>query len=265
MTTLNFNMKTINKTGTYPLTVIDDAIDLNLRQHVWDFLLDSEYCVNHYDQNHSNWYPRENRWDIPRTRPAALRLPIAWDEQSLEHRANIVHQLWKCIDQATEHKFAITGVPESMNYMTGISPLQGITKSNGDPGAPNSAWRVYGDGMEKEYRARSKAVHRDNPFMDIDSYYTLVYFANMQWDPQLYGETIFHSNDADTGDFTGKYEQDQPRNFPIGDIEHVVAPRPGRVMLWDARYLHQIKPAASYAPENLMAIVFRLQLINNTK
>jgi hypothetical protein len=253
------------RNGSYKLTVIDDAIDLSLRDQVWNFLLDSEYCVNHYDQNHSNWYPRENRWEIPRNLPAALRLPIAWDETSLEHRAPVVYKLWQEIDRVTGHKFAILGVPESMNYMTGISPLQGITKANGSPGALNSAWRVYGDGMDKELRARTKAVHRDNPFMDDDSCYTLVYFANMHWDPQLYGETMFHSNESDTGDFTGKYEQDQPRNFPIGDVENVVVPRAGRIMLWDSRYLHQIKPAALYAPENLMAISFRLQLKTDTK
>jgi hypothetical protein len=255
-------MKVNHCTGTYDLTVIDDAIDFGLRDKVYNFLLDSEYCVNHYNQNHSNWYPRENRWHIPRDRPAAVRLPLAWDELSLRHRAPIVHQLWEEIDRITEHKFSITGVPESMNYMTGISPLQGITKSDGSPGELNSAWRVYGDGMDKEYRARTKAVHRDNPFMDDDTAYTLVYFANMHWDPQLYGETLFHSNNDETGDFTGKYEQDQPRNFPIGDIENVVAPRAGRIMYWDARYLHQIKPSALYAPENLLGISFRLQLIN---
>lgn len=255
-------MKITQRPGSYKLTVIDNAIEKSLRQRVWDFLLDSEYCVNHYDQNHSNWYPREDRWHIPRTQPAALRLPLAWDEQSLEHRAKTVFDLWQEIDRITQHRFCIQGVPESMNYMTGISPVQGITKSNGDPGAPNSAWRVYGDGMDKEYRARSKAIHRDNPFMDDDSCYTLVYFANMHWDPQLYGETLFHSDHDETGDFTGKYEKDQPRNFPIGDVENVVAPRPGRIMFWDSRYLHQIKPAALYAPENLMAISFRLQLLS---
>ena len=252
-------MTITNKAGTYSLTVIDNEIDLDLRQRVWDYLLDSEYCVNHYDQNHSNWYPRENKWHIPRERPAALRCPLAWDELSLENRAPVVFELWHKINSLLDNKFTIGGVPESMNYMTGISPLQGITKSNGDPGTPNSAWRVYGDGMDKEYRARSKAVHRDNPFMDDDSCYTLVYFANMEWHPQLYGETLFHGNDNTTGDFTGKYEQDQPRNFPIGDIENVVAPRPGRIMVWDSRYLHQIKPAALYAPENLLAISFRLK------
>ena len=253
-------MSIIHKPGTYPLTVIDHEIDISLREKVWNFLLDSEFCVNHYDQNHSNWYPRENHWHIPRNFPGALRCPIAWDDNSLEHRAPVVHELWVRINNLLDNRFVIEGVPESMNYMTGISPLQGITRSNGQPGALNSAWRVYGDGMDHEFRARSKAVHRDNPFLEHDEYYTLVYFANLEWHPQLYGETLFHGNDADTNDFTGKYEQDQPRNFPIGDIENVVAPRPGRIMLWDSRYLHQIKPCAMYAPENLLVISFRLKL-----
>lgn len=249
------------KPGTYELSVYDNEISNELQTAVWNYLLDSEYCVNFYDQNHCNWYPREDKWNIPRNRPAALRLPLAWDEASLKTRAPVVYDLWQSIDQLTQHRFTIDGVPESMNYMTGISPVDGITKSDGSPGAKNSAWRVYGDGMDKEYRARSKAVHRDNPFLDDSSTYTLVYFANPEWHPQLYGETLFHGNDNETGDFTGKYEKDQPRSFPIGDVENVVTPRPGRIMLWDSRYLHQIKPAASYAPDNLLAISFRLKTV----
>lgn len=252
-------MPTITKPGTYELKIIDNEVETELQHSVWQHLLSQEFCVNFYDQNHCNWYPADDRWEIPRTKPAALRCPLAWDEASLEHRHPQIYKLWQTIDQLTDHRFDIMGVPEGMNYMTGISPLQGITKSDGSPGAPNSAWRVYADGMEKEYRARSKAVHRDNPFLDDESCYTLVYFANPEWHPQLYGETLFHGNDSTTGDFTGKYEKDQPRNFPIGDVENVVAPRPGRIMLWDSRYMHQIKPAASYAPQNLLAISFRLK------
>lgn len=254
-----------NRTGSYELSVIDQGVPTVLQKQVWEFLLDQEFCVNFYDQNHSNWYPRKNYWHIPRTKPAALRCPLAWNEQSLEHRANPIYQLWQHICTITNDRFVINGVPESMNYMTGISPLSGITKANGDAGAPNSAWRVYADGMAKEYEARSKAVHRDNPFTHDASCFTMVYFANPEWHPQLYGETLFHSDDSDTGDFTGKYEQDQPRNFPIGDVENVVAPRPGRIMFWDSRYLHQIKPAALYAPENLLVISFRLQDPSLTK
>ena len=108
-------MTITNKAGTYSLTVIDNEIDLDLRQRVWDYLLDSEYCVNHYDQNHSNWYPRENKWHIPRERPAALRCPLAWDELSLENRAPVVFELWHKINSLLDNKFTIVGVPESMN------------------------------------------------------------------------------------------------------------------------------------------------------
>lgn len=246
-------------TGSYELKIYDNAVSADLQAKIYNYLLDSEYCVNFYDQNHCNWYPRQNRWEIPRTRPAALRLPLAWDLISLEHRAPPVFELWQTIDGVFGGDFAINGVPESMNYMTGISPLQGITRADGSAGSPQSAWRVYGDGMDKEYRSRTKAIHRDNPFLSDNSMFTCVYFANLEWHPQLYGETIFHSDQAHTGDFTGKYEQDQPRNFPIGDIENVVAPRPGRIMLFDSRYLHQIKPTACYAEQNLLVMVFRLQ------
>jgi len=255
---LNFNMIETKKLGTYELNVIDDAVPADLQRSVWNFIIDQEFCVNFYDQSHSNWHPQTDHWHIPRTRPAALRCPFAWDEISLEHRAPPIYKLWQHISDITHNRFVINGIPESMNYMTGISPVSGITKANGSPGQPNSAWRVYADGMAKEYEARSKAVHRDNPFVENASCFTMVYFANPEWHPQLYGETLFHSDDADTGDYTGKYEQDQPRNFPIGDVENIVAPRPGRIMYWDSRYLHQIKPAALYAPKNLLAISFRL-------
>jgi len=247
--------------GSYYLEVLDNEVPEELQTKVYNFLLDREYCVNFYDQPYSNYYPRTNTLVTPRNKPAGIRCPLAWDEESLEHRANTVYHLWKHINNLLNNQYSIEGVPESMNYMVGISPLQGITKSNGEPGAPNSGWRVYGDGLDKEYLARSKAVHRDNPFMDDDSAYTMVYFANAEWHPQLYGETLFHSDDAYSGDFTGKFEQDQPRNFPIGDVENTVAPRPGRIMIWESRYLHQIKPVACYATEPLLAISFRLKKI----
>jgi hypothetical protein len=120
---------------------------------------------------------------------------------------------------------------------------------------------VYGGGTAQEYRARTKAIHKDNVDLEDDRFFTLVYFANLEWHPQLYGETLFHTDHAHSGDYTGKYEDDQPRNFPIGDVENVVAPRPGRFMIFDSRYLHQTKPAAVYAPEHIMAIVFRLKNI----
>jgi hypothetical protein len=250
-------MTSVIKPGTYHLSVHNDVISKELQTRVYDYLLDSEYCVHFYDHSHSLWYPRHNRWEFPRTHPAAPRLPLAWDEISLEHRAPVIFELWKIINQSLDNQYTIHGIPEGMSYMTGISPLSSLS------GKPNCAWRVYGDGQEHELRAHSKCVHRDSIDLDDNSNYTLVYFANLEWHPQYYGETVFHSNDADTGDYTGRFEKDQDRGFPIGDIENIVAPRPGRFMLFDSRYLHQIKSTAFYTPGNLMAISFRIKKISH--
>ena len=61
--------KTI-KNGTYRLEVYDNEIPEELENRVSDFLLDSEYCVNFYDHNHSIWHPREDRFETPRNLPS---------------------------------------------------------------------------------------------------------------------------------------------------------------------------------------------------
>ena len=257
-------MSKINKSGSYQLNVYDNEISNELQKSVYNFLLDSEYCINFYDPPHTLWYPREDKFVTPRNFPAQPKMPLAWDLESLQQRAPIVYQLWTEIDAILDYQYSIEGVPESLNYMVGISPLSGITRADGSPGAPNSAWRVYGNGNERELRGRTKTIHRDNPFLDDSTAFTLVYFASDEWHPQLYGETLFHSNDDTTGDYTGKYSKDQLRNFPIGDVENVVSPRPGRFMIWDSRYLHQVKPGAHYSPTPIMGIVFRLRVKNNS-
>lgn len=253
----------IEKQGTYHLSIYDNEIDIDLQSHVTNFLLDSEYCVNFYDHSHSLWYPRTDTWVTPRTHPSQPRLPLAWDTESLKHRAPIIYKLWESISSVLQDQYIIEGVPEGMpNYMTGISPLSSLTKQDGTPGKPNCAWRVYGSGNERELRTQTKSIHRDSPLLDREDYFNLVYFANKEWYPQFYGETLFHSNDTSTGDYTGKWESDQQRNFPIGEVENLVPIKPGRFMLYDARYLHQLKPAAHYAP-NILGLVFRLQKVEN--
>lgn len=251
-------MSKIDKSISYTLEVYDNEIPVDLQNRVSDFLLDSEYCVTFYDPPHSTWHPRTDTFVTERKLPSQPRLPIAWDEASLAHRAPAVDELWTTINDILDNQFEIAGIPEGMSYMTGISPLTTITKADGSPGTPNAGWRVYGSGNERELRARTKSIHRDNPYLDQDQYYNLVYFANPEWHPQFYGETLFHSNDATTGDYTGRFDSDQPRNFPIGEVENVVAPKPGRFMLFDARYMHQVKPSAVWAMP-IMGVVFRLQ------
>lgn len=253
----------IDKTGTYHLSYYDNEVSEELQHEVTNFLLDSEYCVNFYDHSHSLWNPRTDTWTTPRTLPSQPRLPLAWDQLSLEHRAPAVYKLWQRLDAILDNQYEIAGIPEGMSdYMTGISPLSSITKPDGSPGTPNCGWLVYGSGNERELRGRTKSVHRDNPFLDKDEYFNLVYFANAEWFPQFFGETLFHSDDTSTGDYTGRWTSDQKRNFPIGEVENVIPIKPGRFMLFDARYLHQVKPSAHYAP-NILGVVFRLRKVSN--
>ena len=250
-----------DKSKQYLLEVYDNEISSDLQNHVYNFLLDSEYCVNFYDHSHSLYYPREDRLETPRNFPAQPRLPLAWDEDSCEKRARPVYDLWLEINRILGNRYVIDGAQEGMpNYMTGISPINCLDKADGTPGKKNCAWRVYGSGNERELRARTKSIHKDSPFVDRDDLFDIVYFANAEWHPQFYGETLFHSDHSATGDYTGRFDSDQPRSFPIGEVENVVAPMPGRFMIFDARYLHQVKPAAHFAPEPILGVVFRARL-----
>ena len=254
-------MSKIDLTGSYPLSVYDNEVNMDLQNRVYEFLLDSEYCVNFYDHSHSFWYPRHDEWVHPRNHPSQPRLPMAWDEFSLSHRAPVVHELWLELNRLLDNRFELDGCPEDFpRYMTGISPVSALPNPDGSPGTPGVGWRVYGSGNERELRGRTKSIHRDNPNMSDDQNYGIVYFANREWFPQYYGETLWHSDDPSTGDYTGKFEKDQDRGFPIGDPENMVSVKPGRFFVYDSRYLHQMKPAANYAPQPIMGVVFRVRL-----
>ena len=253
-------------TGTYSLEVWDNQVSDRMQDEIYNYLMDSEYFANFYDPPFSTYKPRKNEWQTPRTMPAAVRLPMAWDEVSLQERHPLIHALWKYLSkQILSNNFIIEGEGEAMfPYMEGVSPLSAPPKPNGLPGRPNCAWRVYGDGREKEGRSRTKEIHRDSVHLEDESNFTLVYFANKEWHPQYYGETLFHSNDDNTNSYNKVAPNDQKRGYPIGDIENVIAPRPGRVMLFDSRYLHQVKCASMYAPENIMGISFRIKKLSFT-
>jgi hypothetical protein len=248
------------RNGSYQLEIYDDEIPADLQREVYDHLSNSEYCLNFYDHPHSLWNPRTDTLTTPRTLPAQPRLPIAWDLASLKARDPVIFKLWVAIEQVTNEAYVIEGMPEGMNYMTDISPLSSITKPDGSPGTPRSAWRVYGSGNEREPGARTKSIHRDNPFLEQDQWVNIVYFANLEWHPSFYGETLFHGDQAHTGDYTGRFHKDQNRLQPIGDVENVVEPRPGRFMVFDARYLHQLKPVSAYTLP-ILGVVFRLKRI----
>lgn len=252
-------MSKIIKAGTYHLSVYDNEIDSILQNDVAEHVLNSTWYCNFYDPPHSLYNPKTDTYTTERNLPAQPKLPIAWDDTSLQHRDPLIHKLWESINAVLGNQFEIEGVTEGMSYMTGISPLSGLTRPDGSPGRPQCGWRVFGNGNERELGGRTKSIHRDSPYLDKDNYFGIVYFANKEWHPQYYGETLFHSNNATTGDYTGKFDSDQKRDFPIGEPENIVLPMPGRFMLFDSRYLHQLKPTAQWAP-TILGVVFRVSL-----
>lgn len=241
------------------MSVYDNEINNLLQDKVSNRMLDAQWCCNFYDPPHSFYSPRDDKYTTERKLPAQPKFPIAWDDESLQQRDPIIFELWQEINSVLGNQFEIGGVPEGLNFMTGISPLSSITKPDGSPGKPGTGWRVYGNGNERELGGRTKSIHRDNPFLDDDRSFCIVYFSNKEWHPQYYGETLFHSNDAKTGDYTGRFSDDQKRDFPIGEPENIVLPMPGRFMLFDSRYLHQVKPTAHWAPI-ILGVVFRVKL-----
>ena len=254
-------MAKINPDSTYKLEVHDNAVPDDLQNRVYEYLLDQEHYVNFYDPPHSTWHPRTDKLVTPRTMPAGARCPMAWDDESLSYRHPIINELWQTINSHLGNKLYIGGCVEGMSYMTGISPLSSLPKADGSPGRPNCGWRVFSLCLNKEYSWRTKAIHRDSIYPDDPSYFNIVYFANRDWHPQLYGETLFFGNDNVSGDYSGKFSNDQGRGYPIGEAENVVTPLPGRFMFYDQRYLHSVKPIAHYSPEKLMGIVFRTRLL----
>lgn len=236
-------------TDILELSVYDNIVTDQTQQAVYDFLQDSTWCVNFYDPPHSKYHPRSKTYQTSRDYPASHRLPIAWDENSLLGRAPVINQLWTELNGYFNNRYQINGATEGMSYMTGISPLD-----NG------YGWRVYGDSMDHQWRQRPKSIHRDSNAITKKNQRTIVYFANRSWYPNLYGETVFHRDDVDrvTGDYTRRFEKDQSKKYAISHAGSVVSPSPGRVMIFDSRYLHQIKPTADYADELLLAVVFRV-------
>ena len=235
----------------YSLKVIDDAIDVNLRNHFYAYMQNQTWHCRWYDPPHSDYVPATDTYTHPpREKPSAHRLPMAWSETSLQERHPIAYDIWTSIKAAIGDEYKIAGDAEWMSYSEKLPDSE-------------RGWRVYAIGFAREYQIRSKAIHRDSNAIDRDDLFTLVYFMNATYDPQFYGETIFYSEDPDktTGDYTRKYEKDQSKEWGIGWASDVVSAKPGRIMLYDSRKLHSIRPCAVYAPEHMQGLVFRLQKV----
>lgn len=256
----------------FQVKIFDDFIDFDFRKEVWDYIQNKSWHVcwkaieskhKHYDYvpaTVKQWERMNQNWIPSMVMP---RLAFASDAGTLERDHPLIYNLWEKISNAIGSEFKIAGVPEGM-------PSDFIGKTKAPEPLDISlteGWRVYANSQPSENIKRSHGVHRDNPDIEDDSCYTLLYVANLEWYPTWFAECVYYPNDVETqtGD-TQQYQDGfgQNRGFGVGWLDEgkVVSPRPGRIILYDSRTLHTTRPSAIWAKEDRKVIAFRLRRKN---
>jgi hypothetical protein len=254
----------------YEVRTIDDAIDNNFRALVWKYIQNQPWTIAwkkykgtelHELTEYVPALSHSFKKKVPP--PPSMFMPRAVfgsDEYTLKTHHPIIFDLWQKINQSLNNEFEIAGIPE------GLPAEKREPKWAAPPTKdPNikQGWRVYANSQPNEYYKRSHGVHRDQPNLDIDNTFTLLYIANPEWYPTWYAENVFYPDDNTTGDFQQFQVGAQQREFGIGwgDNAKFVSPRPGRIILFDSRQLHTTRPSAIWAKEDRKAIVFRLRKV----
>ena len=90
----------------------------------------------------------------------------------------------------------------------------------------------------------SDLAHVDNnSFPQTNTAYTLLLYANLEWDINWGGETLFYDK---------KWEE----------IVTAIKPKPGRIVLFDSTLYHSARPPQSHCPHNRYTIVLNLIIEN---
>jgi hypothetical protein len=252
-------------TKEYYLETFDDRIPSEIRAEVWDYLQTQDWHIwwqrsLTYEGKLVWWCPADDGPYAYKVKPdqgaETLRQPritFASDEYSLRKHQPI-HKLWMAISEMLGHQYVIEGYPEDMYDET--PPPKTLNQEL------EQGWRVYVSGQPNEDLKYSHTVHRDSIVMNSDEYFTLLYVANPVWYPTWMAECVYYPDDETTGD-TQQYQKThgQSRGFPVGWASKIVSPVPGRVILYDGRWLHTTRPAARWCPEMRNVVAFRLRKV----
>jgi len=243
------------------ITIIDDAIALELRQQVWDYLKQQTWHIKYKNTDTiESFVPTQDGFDVPNRNPlsvngtAMARTALAGDEKYLRAVHRPIYALWEQINSALGNQYSITGVPEGV-YIP--EHLEQLPKS----AFPelNHGWRVYTNGQYQESIKHSHGIHRDNANLEDTTSATILYVANLTWYPSWFAECVYYSDrvTGDTQQFQTADADAQRRNFDLGWAEQIVSPVPGRIIAYDGRTLHTTRPAATWATEPRVTLAFR--------
>lgn len=256
---------------TYDMTILDNAISEELRNRVWQYLYHSRWYTAWKPMSRVNYASYVPAIDTDFAHFKAMARPnfstwqhratFASDEESLKSHP-VIFELWQAINSALGNQFEITGVPEGMP----VDPTD--TERETPPQTVDTnlpqGWRVYANGQTDETQKRTHGVHRDNPFVNEDKYWSILFCANPKWFPTWFGDCIYYPDDVEgvTGD-RQQYQNikglsNQGRDFPVGWANKIVSPVPGRIIAYDGRTLHTTHPTAAWCPVHRRVVAFRV-------
>jgi hypothetical protein len=252
------------------IEILDDAIPLDLRTQVWEYLADQTWFVRpmksaslQKTKSETEFFiPSKDGWDYcekfgtSKYGCSTPRTLLAVDEYYLKTKHKIIGTLWKSINQALGNKYEITGEPEGMS----IDNMPEWKPRTAVPGL-TAGWRVYTNGRPKEPFYNQYGIHRDNINLDEEGTFNILYCANLEWYPTWFGECVFYGDEV-TGD-TQQFQKEaynQSRGFNVGYPTQIVGSVPGRLIVYDSRILHNTRPASNVSNGMRVTIAFRCRL-----
>jgi hypothetical protein len=243
----------------YPYYIYDNVVDKDLQKEVWQYIINQTFYAKRKDGPFTKgtiitYKPIDNKKEYLYSKTPSVenqymhRAGFGDSEEDIKIEHPILFKLWESISKTIGKEWTISGNPEHVGHTRLIN------------GKEKGEWRVYVNAQPTEEIKKSHTIHRDSIDMKEDTYYTLLYTANLEWHPSWFAENIFYEDDFNSEDkqqFQKGYGQ--CRDFGIGDPYAIVSPKPGRIVMYDSRTLHTTRPAALWSKEMRYAVAFRIR------
>lgn len=236
----------------YSVQAFDGIVDDDLQWRVWEYIQNQTFHAT--------------RKDVPYPEPGSVVYykPIDNKKEYLDEGIPSVNNQYmhRCVFgiQGEGHPIILELWDKINAHFGNQFIIDGDAEGIADPGLEYGFSLCYVNAQPEETIKRSHGIHRDTIDLNQDKHFTLLYIANPTWYPTWMGENIFYADDDSTGD-TQQFQKGfgQSRGFGVGEPFALVAPSPGRVILYDGRTLHTTKPVAPWAEQMRYAVVFRIR------
>ena len=228
--------------------------------------------INEYnpsrDGNYNTKHVLGNRQDFQAMlelfRFAMYRHPVGWSDESVKERNPLLYGLWNKINKHVFNGNAdLNGIPEPAAGLRGPN-LFFIDRQDFyekyDVPKDHREFTCYLNARSTDQLQGDKVgervgqIHKDTDgSYKGDNYYTVLYVANREWQPDWGGELLYY-DDEETGAKHWK------RGWNIGWPTKIVGNKPNRVVVYKHDQTHTTLSPRVNAPEMTQKIAFRVRL-----